>query len=470
MIHASADRHDVARFALVHVGNDEVYGLEFVAEEIVAAGHTFQWFDGEEANVIDSIVAYDATAACFSPLTTFFLPMVKLARRLKARAPHIRTVFGGAHITASEEHIHTEGVDIAVIGPVYGTIPEILTVPDKSIIRGQAVMPDKMIPRRREYFQSVPRIGRRHRKTMMSHFGCVYACAYCATHNQRNVIGATAYQKFYLTRRPIDHLIEEARILLEFDTKEVCLEDDDALEGLEAEAWMHEFAPRWKQEIGLPVYANVTPKTVTKVSDSHLRDFSHLVHFVNLGVQTARASSLKLFNRGFQKEEQIKEAYDRLTAFGIRVKLELIIGLPVDDPVGDAIDTIKCAQRIGAGGFGAAFPLMLYPGTALYKWCQDNNVPMNDECTFEWYSGVGSIKFEDPDVAKQIHNLSKLAPFFIKYNVEERWMRALMNVDMSQETSKLVSQNNYLEALTTRQSETAEESFGEVLTYMNFRF
>jgi len=459
-----------ARFALVHFGNDEVYGLEFVASEIAAAGHRFHWFDGEDPAFLDSILSYAPHVACFSPLTTFFPPTVKLARQLKARAPQIRTVFGGAHVTASEDHIHTDGIDIAVIGPVYSTIEQILSAPDKSVLHGKTVMPDKMMPQRREYFATIDRIGRRHRKTIMSHFGCVYACSYCATHNQRKVIGARDYQQFYLTRRPVDAVIEEARVLLEFDTKEVCLEDDDALEGHEAEAWMHEFVPRWKKEIGIPVYANVTPKTVTHVSDSHMRDFAELVHFVTMGVQTARASSLKLFNRGFQDEAQIKKAYDRLKAFGIRVKMELIIGLPVEDPVGDAIDTIKCAQRIGPGDFGAAFPLMLYPGTALYKWCKENNVERNDECRFEWYSGVGSVKFEDPVVEKRIHNLTKLTPLFIKYNIEERWMRALMDVDLSPETSKLISQNNYLEALTVRQGEAAKDSFGEVLTYMNFRF
>ena len=233
---------------------------------------------------------------------------------------------------------------------------------------------------------------------------------------------------------------------------------------------MHEFVPRWNKEIGIPVYANITPKTVTKVSDSHLRDFANLVHFVTLGVQTARTSSLKLFNRQFQNEDQLKEAYDRLKAFGIGVKMELIVGLPVDDPVGDAIDTIELAQRIGAGSFGAAFPLMLYPGTALHKWCVDNNIPMNEECTFEWYSGVGSIKFEDPLVHKRMHNLSKLATFFIKYNIEERWMRALIDVDIPLDASKGISQNNYLEALTARMGGKAEEDFEETLSYMNFRF
>ncbi|NQU58886.1 MAG: cobalamin B12-binding domain-containing protein [Rhodospirillales bacterium] len=459
-----------SKFALIHIGNDEVYGLEYVAAEIAAQGHTFQWFDGETDSVTDDIAAGGFDFACFSPLTTFFPPAVTLARKLKKHMPSIRTVFGGAHITACQEHVNTDGIDIAVAGPVYGTIEQILTAENKAVIKGEPVMPLNMTPHRREYFDSIPRIGQRHRKTIMSHFGCVYACSYCATHNFRHEIGPKKYRQFYLTRRPVDHVIEEARVLLDFDTKEVCLEDDDALEGGEAEAWMNEFVPRWNKEIGLPVYANVTPKTVTKVSDAHLRNFAKMVHFVTMGVQAARPSSLKLFNRQFQKEEQIKEAIDRLSEFGIGVKMELIIGLPVDDPVGDAIDSIKQAQRIGAGSFGAAFPLMLYPGTALHKWCQENNIPMNEECSFEWYAGVGSVKFEDPQVEKQIHNLSKLATFFIKYNIDERWMRALAAADLPEDASEQISKNNYYESLVARQGESAEDSFGKSLTYMNFRF
>ena len=57
----------------------------------------------------------------------------------------------------------------------------------------------------------------------------------------------------------------------------------------------------------------------------------------------------------------------------------------------------------------------------------------------------------------------------VNADIASTW-EALMDVDLSPETSKLISQNNYLEALTARQGEAAKDSFGEVLTYMNFRF
>ena len=459
----------MAKFALVHIGNDEVYSLEFVAAEIANQGHEFKWFDGDPNGAEDGIIAWRPDVVCFSPLTTFFAPAVTVARKIKAKAPGIRTAFGGAHISASSNHVHTEGIDIAVTGPVYDTIDQLLNAPPKSVVHGHPVMPDQMNPRRREYFETIERIGRRHRKALMSHFGCVYNCSYCATSRTREAVGAKDYRTYYLTRRPVEAVIEEARIFREFDTKEVALEDDDILEGAGAEEWLDEFIPLWKRDVNLPVYGNVTPKTVVGASDKMMRSLADLAQVVHMGVQVSRAESLKLFNRQFQKEDQVKAAFDRLKAFGVRTKLELIIGLPVEDPIGDAIDSIKMAQRVGAGTFAAAFPLMLYPGTALYKHCKDNGIPMNEDCSFEWYGGIGSIKF-DPETERRLRNLSKLATFFIKYNVEERWMRAMMEMNLTEDASRAVSENNYLESLIFRLGPEAESSFAEVLTYTNFRF
>ena len=154
---------------------------------------------------------------------------------------------------------------------------------------------------------------------------------------------------------------------LEYPTKEVALEDDDMLYGKEIDDWLPEFTAVWKREIKLPIFGNVTPKTVVKVSDKTLETMSELVSVVQMGVQADRRETLKMFNRQFQNEAQVKEAVDRLTSHGINVKLELIVGNPVEDPIGDALDTIKLAQRVGgAKGFVVAFPLMLYPGTALH--------------------------------------------------------------------------------------------------------
>jgi len=249
----------------------------------------------------------------------------------------------------------------------------------------------------------------------------------------------------------------------------VALEDDDMLYGKEINDWLPEFSAAWKQNIGLPIICNVTPNTVVRVSAKTLDTMAELVTVAQMGVQAARIETLKLFNRQFQNEVQVEEAVNRLRRRGIPVKLELIVGAPVDDPVGDAIDTIKLAQRVGAGTFVAAFPLMLYPGTALQKWCLENNVPIRDDCTYECYGGVGSVRFA-PDIQKKITNISKLASFFVKYNVDERWMLALIEMDLNDTAARRVAESAYYESLRFKLGEQIDREFEQILADTKFRY
>ena len=457
------------KFALIHMGTDEVYGLEFVAGEIKKQGHRIRWFDGDIDAAVDEVVNWQADYMCFSPLTTFFPSALKFSRKVKSRCSDIRSIFGGHHVTAVPEVSDMDGIDTIVLGPVYGTIEKIVTGNSENILKGRPVPVHMMKPANREYFKTVPTIGNRHRKTIMSHFGCIYKCSYCSTSLLKADYGMKEYSKYWLTRRPIDNIIEEAKIFLDFPTKEVSLEDDDMLYGKDIDEWLPEFTAAWKREIDMPIIGNVTPNTVVKVSDRTLDTVSQLVSVVQMGVQAARSGTLKLFNRQFQNEEQVYRAADRLRSHGIPVKLELIVGAPVEDPVGDAIDTIKLAQRVGAGTFVVAFPLMVYPGTALQKWCVKNNVPMRDDCTFECYGGVGSIRF-DPNTQKKITNISKLAAFFVKFNVDERWIRALIEMDLNDAASKRISESCYYESLRFQLGDQIDQEFDQILVNTKFRY
>ncbi len=464
-----SDRDTASRFALIHLGTEEVYGLEYVAAEVKRCGHVIRWFDGNDTAAAEAVAAWGADYLCVSPLTAFFEPCLAFSRHVKALAPGVHAIFGGHHVTAVPEAVELDGVDTVVVGPVYGTLDRIVAGGGGGILRGEPIPVERMMPARREYFDAIPAIGGRHRKEIISHFGCPYNCSYCSTSRLKAEYGGEEYRKYWLTRRPIEHIIEEARILLEYPTEEVALEDDDMLYGAEIDAWLPEFAAAWKQEIGLPIFGNVTPNTVVRVSDRTMDTLAGLVTVVQMGVQAARAETLKLFNRAFQDEAQVAEAVSRLKRHGIPVKLELIVGAPVDDPVGDALDTIKLAQRVAGGGFATAFPLMLYPGTALHKWCLEHDVPLRDDCTFDFYSGVGSVKFP-PAIQHKITTITKLASFFVKYNVDERWMRVLIDMDLTDDAARAASEAAYYESLRFRLGEKVDQAFDAILARTHFRY
>lgn len=459
----------VKKFALVHLGNDDSYGLCFVAGELLRQKQSIIWLDGDEPGIVEAIQDAAPDFVLFSPLSSNYSRSLEIARAVKEQKGKAMTVFGGHQVFALPDTIEQEGVDIVVKGPVHGTIKGILRAKPKTVLVGTPVSPTRMHPERTLYFQSIPRMATRHRKYVMSQFGCVYNCSYCSTSSLRKFYGPKIYNQYWLSRRPIRHLIDEAKVLLQFHTQEVSFEDDDALAGPNPEVWLKKFSAAWKREIGIPLYANVTPNTVVKVSDEALRVLAGMVTSVQMGVQAARPESLRLFNRAFQTEAQVKAAYDRLTSFGIKTKLEVIIGLPVPDPVEDALETVKMCQRIAPGTFIACFPLMLYPGTRLFRHCVEKGVPLADECKFEWHTGVGSIRF-DQETSRQIKNLTKMATMFVRYGVDERWMRALIKMELNEAASRELSECQYLESLLFRIGDSVRDEFDSILKSMHFQY
>ena len=340
-----------------------------------------------------------------------------------------------------------------------------------------------MQPALKEYFEQVPRMGSRERKYIMSHFGCVYNCSFCCTSVTRKSYGAKAYKEYWLARRPVENMIEEAKLFLKYPTKEVSFEDDDVLygthEGADGTEWLSEFTKAWKKEINIPMYANVTPQTVVKATDEALATLAELADTITMGVQTTGGDSSRLFNRHFQDENQVIEAVKIMTGYGVKVKLEVIIGLPnIDglcpDPVTDAIKTVQMCQRISREAppdttWTSCFPLMLYPGTSLWEKAKKAGIPLSEACEFEWHSGEGSVKF-DPLTMKRIKNMTKMATMFIKYDMSERWMRALLDIELTDTSSKQLGECQYLESLKFRLGDKIEEEFDDILKGIHFKY
>ena len=122
----NAKKKSSKKFALIHIGTDEVYGLEFVAAELKRLGHHIRWFDGDLEAAADEVIDWQADFLCLSPLTTFLQPALELSRKVKSWRPETQSIFGGHHVTAVPETCELDGIDKIVVGPVYGTIEKIV--------------------------------------------------------------------------------------------------------------------------------------------------------------------------------------------------------------------------------------------------------------------------------------------------------------------------------------------------------
>jgi hypothetical protein len=116
------------------------------------------------------------------------------------------------------------------------------------------------------------------------------------------------------------------------------------------------------------------------------------------------------------------------------------------------------------------YPLQIYPGTPLEKYCHDSGIVLNDACNGDTNSGITGIMFPDK-IAKRLRNICKLATLFVKYGIDERWMRALIDVDFDDETSKKLSITRYHDCIVDRyDDENGEKLFNKIIAETRVRY
>lgn len=456
--------HQTRKIALVCFGNEENYGLLFVGGELLLFGQEIRFFDTQLDKISDDIIAWQPDFIFFSPLTSYFPLSLNLTKEIKKQSPKVVVVFGGHHACSAPDIIDQFEIDVVVVGPVRGSIEKILAG-YKGVIRTGLTSPDDLpMPARREYYRDIPRLAYRYRKFMLSMLGCPWNCSYCSssTGNTKKRFGNESHRQYFLSRRPIPVLIQEAKEILSLGkTEEIEWVDDDIFFGADIETWLPDFVAAWEKEIGVPMYVSSTSALSLKVSDNVLKTLKKIVNCIGVGVQAIRPESLKLLGRAWDSEENMKKAYDRLVSFGYAVNLQAIVGLPIIDPVEDALDTIKGLQRIGSGSICSVYPLQIYPGTIMEKHCADNNWRLNENALGDTNTGIPALLFP-PDVTQKLRNVCKLATFFVKYNIDERWMRVLIDIDFSESASQNLSMERYYECVVDRLGEKGKKLFSDI--------
>ena len=63
-----------------------------------------------------------------------------------------------------------------------------------------------------------------------------------------------------------------------------------------------------------------------------------------------------------------------------------------------------------------------------------------------------------------------MATMFIKYDMNERWMRALMDMNLTDSSSRQLSECQYLESLVFRLGNKIEDEFDNILKDMHFKY
>jgi len=109
----------------------ESIGIEYLMAVALKAGHRvdFVFYQAEDRYVnlkkgrasipaaVDRIIAKMPDLVCFSCVTDNYRYQLECARALKSNRPHVKTIFGGIHVTSCPEIVLQEDcVDAVAIG------------------------------------------------------------------------------------------------------------------------------------------------------------------------------------------------------------------------------------------------------------------------------------------------------------------------------------------------------------------
>ncbi len=337
------------------------------------------------------------------------------------------TVVGGPHFTFfPKEGIDNPDIDYVVIGageliildlvdgsldgkyPIMGTIPDVesLAHPDRSI----------------QYKYS--EFGDARMKRFIAGRYCLYSCKYCFNHSFKRIFKEQR-SGFFQRVSPSKMVDEILEVKGEYKLELVYFNDDDLAADKD---WLYEFCTEFKERVGLEFCGSIRANSVTRKDLKVMSDAG--CTFLNIALESAVPETQRFLRRGFITNEQIEEACKACVDFGIKVRLQNMIGLPVDDPLEDALVTLEMNQRINPTDSWAAI-FQPYYGTDLWQYCLDNGLISIDTKTKSFADGT-VLNIKDAD---KIDRLQKWWFFAIKYQFPLEFVKLLLEIPLDSEIS-----------------------------------
>jgi radical SAM superfamily enzyme len=150
---------------------------------------------------------------------------------------------------------------------------------------------------------------------MMTQRGCPYSCSFCIESWHQDQHGKSAS----LRRMSVERALEELRVAKEKYRAVAVMFYDDVF--TVNPRWLREFAPRYKEEIGLPFWCYTYPRSTRREDIELLRDAGCVS--MTMGVQSGSGSVLNEYNRPVDGDLSIRAARI-VTEAGIKGMFDLM--------------------------------------------------------------------------------------------------------------------------------------------------
>jgi radical SAM superfamily enzyme YgiQ (UPF0313 family) len=297
----------------------------------------------------------------FSTYTGYHKQMFAKALSLEGK---VKRVIGGPHATYFSEECK-QFSDHVVVGEGLRAIKEIcLGESLPKVIFYPQLTPEAFLPTpdRDWIYRDYPEYKLSKIKSVMSSYGCPYACTYCFNDSLRKL-----YPGYRVRYREVDSVISECKSLKQYGTELIFFQDDCF--GFDLK-WLVDFAFKYEAQVKIPFHCQVRPEMVNW---ERLR-FLKLAgcHGVTLAIETfSDRVRNEVLNR-HTTNEVIYDTCSMIKDFGFKLRTEQMLGVP-QTTLEEEIELLKMNIKIKPDIAWTSI-FSPYLGTTLGDYCKNTKL------------------------------------------------------------------------------------------------
>tara|TARA_Y100000310_G_scaffold119819_1_gene118543 strand:- start:313 stop:1980 length:1668 start_codon:yes stop_codon:yes gene_type:complete len=384
--------------------------------------------------VVEKVLRFKPDLIAFSAITNLYLPITRLARKIK-KVLDVPIVIGGIHPTSiPEEVIKDECYDAVCIGEGEEPLAELLErieqkrsftdvknlwVKDKSgkihknpkrkIIKSLDDLPTADKSLFEKYGALTTQLN------IMTTRGCPYECTFCVNSFRNSLYTGEVYLRQRSAKNVIAGITELQKT---YKFKSVRFHDDVFAFNVK---WLREFKEEYVKHVNLPFHCYVTPSTAKEEIIRLLAEAGCTK--ISIGVQSGcEAIRTKLLNRK-HTDDDIVEAAHRIRKHGIKLSAEFIFGFPEETPE-DMWKSLNLSDRLNAN-YSPSFVFYPYPKTELAEYCLEKGYlnKKNYELVKKGHGSYHTTGWLDLPYMDDVYKFAKILPI---YTVCPKFLRPLL--------------------------------------------
>lgn len=415
----------------------EKLGIMYLSAILKKSGHQVDMIQTELEDIDEKMISYKPDFVCYSICTGEQKFALEINNALKEKY-QFKSVFGGSHCTFFPEMADEKNVNFCIRGQGEIAMLDIIEGREKNKIVHKSLIEDiNEIPfPDREIFYKYDNFRENPMKNVVTTRDCPYSCSFCFSHLWREIHKNESHKFFQ--RRTVDNVIEEIKQIKEnYPLEKIQFNDDNFLP---VGDWIDELCEKYKKEINLPFCCSLTANLVNEETVKKLKNAG--LEVVKFALESANSFVRRnILNKPHIKDEDVIRAIKLFKKYDIRIRIFNMIGLPIKDPLKDALDTLKFNQENEPTESWVSL-FQPYPKLKLTQYCLEKGFITNDIIGKSADDYFSETQLNIPDKDK-INRLQKWWHFIVKYNIPMSVVNILISLPLSKEQGQKLQEMRF---------------------------